>query len=292
MARRAAPSVSKPGKESRCPLPAVDTEPRRAGRAGKGRLEDRLTRPRACRDRARWLAGALVVLLAVSALPAAARAQVFLGAARRPEFTIGPLFVSAAITPALGPATVSVSWSLVIPPGRRAADVAQDLDLLWPTEVIAATDHADPALAAFVEGRGFKVRARGRLPLYARNRRDMGTTLPFQKVGEAPFVTFFREGAGVTAGRVSTYIRIPWTPRFADPDWLMSLRFEVPGVVVPRPATWAERTFWGERYQASLAFSDVGSSRSTRCTSDGASTSCGSRRTSRCSSSASSRRTT
>lgn len=195
----------------------------------------------------------------VAALPTAARAQVFLASRTRPEFTIGPLFVSATVKPTLGPVTVSVSWSLVLRPNRSAGEVAQAIDLLWPTEIGgAAKDHADPALAAFVEGRGFKIRGRGRLPVLARNRLDMGTSVKPQTVGEASFVTFYREGVGLARDRASTYLRIPWTPKFADPDWLMSLRFEVPDLVTPRPATWAERTFWGQRYQATIAFSDVG----------------------------------
>jgi hypothetical protein len=129
---------------------------------------------------------ALVLLLALAAaLPAAAHAQVFLASRARPEFTIGPLFVSATVKPALGPVTVSVSWSLVLRPNKSAGEVAQALDLLWPTEIGGATqDHADPALAAFVESRGFKIRARGRLPVLARNRLDMGTSVQAQTVGE------------------------------------------------------------------------------------------------------------
>jgi len=201
----------------------------------------------------------VLLLLLAGALPAPAYAQVFLGSRARPEFTIGPLFVSATVKPSLGPATVSVSWSLVLRPNKTPDDVAQDLDLLWPAELTGGTkDHADAALAAFVEGLGFKVKRAGRLPVLARNRLDMGTNTQAQPVGEASFVTFFREGAGLDRDRASTYIRIPWTPKFTSPDWLMNLRFEVRDLIAPRPATWAEQMFWGQRYEATLGFGDVG----------------------------------
>jgi len=201
----------------------------------------------------------VLLLLLAGALPAPAHAQVFLGSRARPEFTIGPLFVSATVKPSLGPATVSVSWGLVLRPNKTPDDVAQDLDLLWPAELTGGTkDHADAALAAFVEGLGFKVKRAGRLPVLARNRLDMGTSTQAQPVGEASFVTFFREGAGLDRDRASTYIRIPWTPKFTSPDWLMNLRFEVRDLIAPRPATWAEQMFWGQRYEATLGFGDVG----------------------------------
>ena len=200
-----------------------------------------------------------LVLLLVVALPASAHAQVFLASRVRPDFTIGPLFVSASVKPALGPVTVSVSWSLVLRQNLNPRAIAQDLDLLWPTEVTGGTAApADPALVRFVEDLGFKVKTGGRLRVFARNRRDMGTNAPPDTAGEASFVTFFREGQGLSRDRASTYIRIPWTTKFVEPDWLMNLRFEVPDLIVERPATWAERTFWGPRYEIALGFSDVG----------------------------------
>ncbi len=164
------------------------------------------------------------------------------------------------MTPSLGPVTVSVSWSLVLPPNRRAGEVAQDLDLLWPGEITRVKGgDVDRDLVSFVEGRGFKVNTHGRLPLLARHRRDMGVPgAKREQIGEASFVTFAREGQGASRDRAGTYIRVPWTTKFADSDWLMSLQFEVENLVRPRPATWAERTFWGPRYQATLGFSDVG----------------------------------
>ena len=43
-----------------------------------------------------------------------ASAQVFLAARPNPEFTIGPLFVRATVTPALGPVPVDVLFSVVV----------------------------------------------------------------------------------------------------------------------------------------------------------------------------------
>jgi hypothetical protein len=199
---------------------------------------------------------ALILLL--GALPVSAHAQVFLASHARPEFTLGPVFVSATVKPSLGPVTVSVSWSLVVRPNRTLGEIAQDLDLLWPSEVSGATGDPNPELVSLVEGLGFKIKTQGRLRVFARNRRDMGTNAPPEPIGDASFVIFFREGVGLDRDRASTYIRIPWTTKFADPDWLMNLRFEVRDLVVPRQATWAERTFWGQRHEIALGFSDVG----------------------------------
>ena len=86
----------------------------------------------------------LLALLLLSAVPANAYAQVFIASHPQPEFNIGPLFLSASVGKQnlenvdRGPSslTVSVSWSLSLPPHRRSADIAQDLYLLWPGEVV------------------------------------------------------------------------------------------------------------------------------------------------------------
>jgi len=71
----------------------------------------------------------LLALLLLCAMPHSAHAQVFIASHPQPEFTIGPLFVSASVgkentgqVPA--PLTVTVSWSLALPPQRRATDSA------------------------------------------------------------------------------------------------------------------------------------------------------------------------
>ena len=106
-----------------------------------------------------WIAAMLLV-----AAPGAAGAQVFLASRPNPEFMVGPLFVRLAVTPELG-VTLDVLWSLVVPPNKSGAAIAQDLYLLWPNSVGASTEGApDPALAAYVtarvvgHGRGKKIR--------------------------------------------------------------------------------------------------------------------------------------
>src|SRR3984893_6293315 len=98
-----------------------------------------------------------LTILLLCAMPPSAHAQVFIASHPQPEFAIGPLFVSASVgkentgqTP--GPLTVTVSWSLALPPQRRATDIAQNLYLLWPAEVAGTPGAAgaDPTLARHV----------------------------------------------------------------------------------------------------------------------------------------------
>ena len=92
---------------------------------------------------------AVLVLAASFALiaPVPARAQLFIASRPDPGFTIGPLTLRANVTEGTGPVTVDVLWSIVLPPGRSAADAAQDVYLLWPGEVTgdATPGTADPA---------------------------------------------------------------------------------------------------------------------------------------------------
>jgi len=213
----------------------------------------------------RDIAGPFLALLLLSALPGSACAQVFIASHPQPEFSIGPLFVSASVgKPNVvgnpGALTVSVSWSLTLAPHRRAADIAQDLYLLWPGEVVgtAGAADADPMLVRQVEALGFKVKAHGRLRLSARERTEMGTSAGLRTLGEAPFVAFAREGGPAAGARGATYIRIPWVPELASLDWLVRLELPLKGVIVPRPVSWAEDTFWGRRYLITLGFGDVG----------------------------------
>ena len=84
-----------------------------------------------------------------------------------------------------------MSWS-VVAPSDRAADLAQDLYLLWPGEVAGAAgaDGADPALLRQLGPLGFRVKEHGRLPVSARRRSDVGAGVEPRAVGDAPFVTF------------------------------------------------------------------------------------------------------
>ena len=117
----------------------------------------------------------LAALLSVAA-PAAAHAQLFVATRPAPAFAIGPLFVQAAVTPALGPIVVDVLFSVDVPPTRSATDVEQDLFLLWPAEVSESTapGPVDPALARDITD-SFVVLSSGRLQLRSRDRTLVGT---------------------------------------------------------------------------------------------------------------------
>src|SRR5215813_5976211 len=207
-----------------------------------------------------------VALLPLFAVPDCAHAQVFIAWHPLPEFGIGPLFVSASVgTQNLenldrGGSSVSVSWSLTLPPKRRAADIAQDLYLLWPGEIVGTTGAAgaDPSLVRQVEALGFKVKQHGGLRLSARARTDMGTSAEPRTLGEAPFVAFGREEGPAGGARGASYIRIPWVPEMASLDWLVRLELPLKDVIVPRRVSWIEDTFWGRRYLIALGFGDVG----------------------------------
>src|SRR2546428_7245501 len=213
----------------------------------------------------RDIAGPFLALLLLSALPGSACAQVFIASHPQPEFSIGPLFVSASVgRPNVGgnpgALTVSVSWSLTRAPHRRAADIAQDLYLLWPGEVVgtAGAADADPMLVRQVEALGFKVKAHGRLRLSARERTEMGTTAGLRTLGEAPFVAFAREGGPAAGARGATYIRIPWVPELASLDWLVRLELPLKGGNGPRPASLGADRVWGRRGPITLGFGEVG----------------------------------
>jgi hypothetical protein len=208
-----------------------------------------------------------LLLLLLCAAPGVARGQVFIASRPDPDFGIGPLFVSASVKPAdvegaQAPVTVTVAWSLVLPPRRKAVDIAQDLYLMWPAEVAGTPGAAaaDPALVSRLGVLGFRIKESGRLRLSARSRTDMGTGpgTGFVTLGEAPFVTFVRDG-GPAAARGAAYIQIPWKPEMASLDWLVRLELPLRDVIVARRVSWIEETFWGRRHDLTLGFGDVGS---------------------------------
>ena len=211
------------------------------------------------RSRSARLAVALALLIGA---PAAAEAQVFLGSRPHPTFTVGPLFVVANVRPDLSPVTVTISWGLTPALGRRMHEVeAQDLFLLWPNEVVEGTTAgaADPALTRELEESGFSVLTSGRLALGSRDRMQMGTGTPATPLPEvASFATFVRRGGTAQVGP-ATYIKIPWTPKLADPLGVIVLTLSSRGLVTPKPATWFEEAFWGRRWVLSAGFGDVGS---------------------------------
>src|SRR5438094_7624570 len=153
-----------------------------------------------------WLA-----VLVLAAAPTVAEGQIFLASRPSPEFTIGPLFVRANVTPELHAVTVDVLWSLVIPPTKSGAAVEQDLYLLWPGPVGGALTGAAPdaALAAYVKDRGFVPIAEGRLPLFAESLYGVGENVPPPAIaGGAPFVTFIQEAGPLGLTWPATYVRI------------------------------------------------------------------------------------
>ncbi len=152
------------------------------------------------------------MLAAVLALLSAADAdaQVFIASKPNPEFTIGPLFVRASVTPALGPIPVDVLWSLVVPPTRSPAAVEQDLYLLWPSEVVPdkGAGAPDPALTAYVTQRGYTVVGEGRARLFAQALYQMDANVPPEPLpGGAPFVTVVRESGPLGLTSPATWIR-------------------------------------------------------------------------------------
>src|SRR5207237_10790075 len=164
---------------------------------GSRRPSPRTSRPSSSgHGRVTRLAYAVVLAgLLLAGAPAGAAAQVFLGPKAHPEFTIGPLYIRAAVTPAMtGPLTIDIFWSLVIPAERSAGDVVDgDLYLLWPGAVVPAPNLGppDPALAKAVERRGLTVIEEGRLEYTARNLYGTtGRSEPDRIAGGAPFVTY------------------------------------------------------------------------------------------------------
>ena len=215
---------------------------------------------RACR-RLGWSGRVRPFLLAVPLLlaPAPASAQIFLSARPSAPFTVGPLIVRAAIVEGSTVVTVNILWSLVLPAGARAADVAQDLYLVWPGEVqddAAGASKPDRDLARFIEERGFSVTGEGRVGLFGQSvAEEAGPPVP--EAGGAPFAVFVQSGGPLGLSPPATLIRIPWTPHAADPGWLMNLRMKINGLIKPRKGTWAEELFVGGRYLFTISFDEV-----------------------------------
>jgi len=202
----------------------------------------------------------LAALLCLAA-PAAAHAQLFIATRPDPGFAIGPLFVQAAVTPALGAIVVDVLFSVDVPPTRSAAAVEQDLFLLWPSAVVPdpAAGPPDPALEKYLAARGLDVIDSGRVALAARNlyRPGGGATADEPIAGGAPFATFVRDNGALGLSPPATWVRIPWNPRFANRVYLMVLRLTTRGLIKDKPATWVEKTFWGPRHRLALSFNEI-----------------------------------
>jgi hypothetical protein len=202
----------------------------------------------------------VVAAVWLGVLPGGAAGQVFLGSRPNPGVTVGPLYVRASVTQDMDVLAVDIFWSLVAPPGRTLASVAEgDLFLLWPSAVLPASDLGPPdaELVRFIEQRGFTSIEEGRLELSARDVAASAGRGAEKIPGGAPFTTYVRQGGALGLTSPATYVRIPWHPKLADPTTLMRLRMRTKGLIKPKPATWAERAFWGRRYRLLLSFQDV-----------------------------------
>lgn len=192
--------------------------------------------------------------------PGAAGAQVFFAERPKPEFTVGPVYISANVGPRLGPVEVSVLWSLVVPPKTIGTALEQDLYLLWPATVDGETvpGARDPSLAAYLTERGFTVVREGRLPLYARQLYG-GKRRPAPEPieGGAPFATYVRDTGTLVRSAPATWIRVPWTPKLVNRTWLIELRMKLPELIQERRASSLENVVWGRRHSIALSFNDV-----------------------------------
>jgi len=198
----------------------------------------------------------LAAALLTVATPAAA--QVFVGAAERPQFEIGPLFVRASVTSELDTIVVDITWSVAVPGNRSLAGVEQDILLLWPSAVGGDARLGGPApeLEKLVEERGLDAIDSGRVSYAARNLYAPGTRSWEPIAGGAPFVTFVRSG-GMGLTSPASLIRIPWDPRMLNRAFLMRLTFPTKGLLKDKPGTWTERTLWGPRHRLTLSFNEV-----------------------------------
>jgi hypothetical protein len=202
----------------------------------------------------------VLAVLLVAGTAGVARAQLFLGSRPSPGLTVGPLFVTATVTPKLDVVTIDVLWSLNVPADRSATDFEQTIHLLWPGEIVPdpTAGAADPALNRYVEARGFTVVEDGRVALLSRAAYELETDAPPERIPEgAPFASFVRTGGALGLTAPATYVSVAWHPKMTNRAWLMNLRFQARGLLKPKPATWAESTFWGDRYRFELGFSDV-----------------------------------
>src|SRR2546425_11140052 len=201
--------------------------------------------------------------LLVVAGTATAHAQVFFASNPKPPFRVGPVYVRALISPALGDVTVNAFFGLDLPPEVDTSKIEQDLYLIWPTDVAGdpKAGPPDPALAKQVEELGFTPMNDGRLAMTARNLYARGAdgrstreTIP----GGAPFVTFIRTtGGALGISDTAGLIRIPWTRRMANRLFMMDLTLVTKGLIKPKPATWLEEALGGHRYRVTVSWGDV-----------------------------------
>lgn len=197
-----------------------------------------------------------LALAGMLAAPATAGAQAFFAATPSPDLRIAPLTIRAAVTPAEGPVPMRVQFGVMAPAGATVPD----LYLLWPGDV-----KGDPALgprqaelAEQVTALRYEVIDEGRLTLRSRNLTAGGGAGAREIVpGGAPYVTFVQTGGTVGLSAPGTWIRIPSTPRLADPDWITTLEIPSLSAVRAKRPTWLERLVLGERHLFAMSFYEV-----------------------------------
>ncbi len=204
-----------------------------------------------------WL---LVALL--TAAPRPALAQIFFASQPAPGLSIGPLIIRATVSDEPGPVPVHILWSVIVPANRRPEGGAKDLYLLWPGEVRndGPGEAPDPALTRYVGERGFSVIAEGHVGLFAQSLAETDTESAAAArpiAGGASFVTFVQAGGALGLSPPATLIRIPWTSRLTDREWLMDLLLHAQSLVKPKKEGWVERVFLGPHYRVTLRFNEV-----------------------------------
>ena len=201
---------------------------------------------------------AFIIVAALIAIPAIAQAQVFIASRPHPGFEIGPLFVRATVTPALTPVQIDVTWSISVPANRTAADLQQDLTLLWPGGLVhEGQREPDARLAKYVTERGFKVVDGGRVEMFAIDQFGPPGRRRQPIQGGATFVSYVRESETLGPSAPGTLIRIPWDPRIANRAFLMRLSMKSNDIIKPKSGTWLEHALWGSRYRLTLSFGEV-----------------------------------
>jgi len=70
-------------------------------------------------------------------------------------------------------------------------------------------------------------------------------------------VTFVRPGGPFGLTAPATYVRIPWSPRLTNREWLMVLRLTATDLLRPKKASWVENVVQGRRHLLSISFNDV-----------------------------------
>ena len=206
----------------------------------------------------RWLFALVAALLVAAPVPV--RAQLFFSSLPGSGFRIGPLLLSASVTPEPGPVIVDVLFSVMVRATGGPPSAPQDLYLLWPGEVRGdpKLGERDQPFARSVEQQGFDVIGEGRLPLFAQRQFASDGAAPTEAVaGGAPYVTFVQSGGVLGLSPPATWIRIPWTPKLVDAAWLMDLQITSPSLVKPKTATWIEDAVLGQRRLFAMSFNEV-----------------------------------